>query len=97
MHRLFVIVLMGMFLLACSQEEKKYPVDPQTGRTLGASEISPEELKRYMDQNTNSVIIDVRDPEEFEAGTIEGAINIPIEQLRTSLKEIPKDTSLFFT
>ena len=97
MHRLLWIALMGVFSLACAQGEKKYPVDPQTGRTIGAREITPEELEKYVDQNTNSLVIDVRDPDAFAAGTIKGAINIPIDRLRADLKKIPKDTSLFFT
>ena len=39
----------------------------------------------------NSFIVDVRIPESFNAKTINGAINIPIEKLRERLNEIPKD------
>jgi 3-mercaptopyruvate sulfurtransferase SseA len=97
MHRLLWIALMGIFSLGCAKAQEKYPVDPQTGRTIGAREITPEELKKYINQNTNSLIIDVRDPDAFAAETIKGAIHIPIDQLKANLKKIPKDTSLFFT
>ena len=88
---------MGMFSLTLAQDGQKFPVDPQTGRAIGAKEISPEELKKYIDKKTKSLIIDVRDPDAFAKQTIKGAINIPIDQLSANLKNIPKDTDLFFT
>lgn len=36
-------------------------------------------------------LIDVRTVEEYQLGTIEGAINIPVDELRGKLSEIPKD------
>lgn len=38
-----------------------------------------------------SVLIDVRTPMEFTLGFIEGAVNIPLDELRGRIKEIPKD------
>ena len=91
------VVFMGMLSLAFMQDDRRYPVDPQTGRAINAKEISPEELKQYKDKKTNSLIIDVRDPDAFAEQTIKGAINIPLDQLRANLKNIHKDTALFFT
>ncbi len=39
-------------------------------------------------------LIDVRTPGEVQAGTIPGAVNIPIDELRDRLDEIPKDKEL---
>ncbi len=72
-------------------------VDPQTGRAIGAKEMSPEELKSHIDRKTKLLIIDVREPEDFKKETIKGAINIPLGQLESRLKDIPKDTILAFT
>lgn len=36
------------------------------------------------------VVLDVRPPEEFAAGHLPGAINIPIQELEKRLKELPK-------
>ena len=41
-----------------------------------------------------TVLIDVRTPEEFSLGTIEGAKNIPVDELRTRLSEIPQDREI---
>jgi rhodanese-related sulfurtransferase len=35
-------------------------------------------------------VLDVRPPEEFAAGHIRGAINVPLAELRKRLKEIPR-------
>ena len=41
------------------------------------------------------VLIDVRTPQEFRLGTIEGALNIPLDELRDRLAEIPRDKEIF--
>jgi rhodanese-related sulfurtransferase len=41
-----------------------------------------------------TVLIDVRTPEEFSLGTIEGAKNIPVDELRNRLSEIPQDREI---
>lgn len=44
-----------------------------------------------------AMLIDVRAPEEFDLGTIEGAVNIPLDGIRDRLSEIPmyKDIYIF--
>ncbi|KXZ39499.1 NADPH-dependent 2,4-dienoyl-CoA reductase, sulfur reductase [Alkalithermobacter thermoalcaliphilus JW-YL-7 = DSM 7308] len=39
-------------------------------------------------------IIDVRTDVEFEAGHLEGAVNIPVDELRKSINKIPKDKKI---
>ena len=39
-------------------------------------------------------LLDVRTPDEFKLGTIEGAINIPLDELRYHLDEIPKNKKI---
>ncbi|MCX8058070.1 MAG: FAD-dependent oxidoreductase [Spirochaetes bacterium] len=39
-------------------------------------------------------LIDVRTKEEFDIGTIEGAINIPVDDLRNCLNQVPKDKKI---
>ncbi|MCE7732102.1 FAD-dependent oxidoreductase [Vibrio campbellii] len=43
----------------------------------------------------NQVLLDVRNPGELESvGFIEGAINIPVDQLRQRMNELPKDKEI---
>lgn len=92
-------VLVVGLLVSCAvaQGPGKVEIDPSTGRAIGARHISPEVLKRMIDQQTKTLIIDVRDPEEFQRDTIRDAINIPLAELERWLSDIPKDTTLVFT
>jgi NADPH-dependent 2,4-dienoyl-CoA reductase/sulfur reductase-like enzyme/rhodanese-related sulfurtransferase len=44
---------------------------------------------------SNAVIIDVREKDEYEAGHIKNAINIPLSELRQRTSEIPKDVPVY--
>ena len=39
--------------------------------------------------------LDVRIPEEYEIGTIKGSVNIPLDELRERLDEVPKDKPVY--
>lgn len=43
----------------------------------------------------DGVLLDVRTPMEYAFGTIPGAVNIPLEELRDRLDEIPKDKAVY--
>jgi rhodanese-related sulfurtransferase len=59
---------------------------PEGWGTVGDVEALKEAL-----QVENTVLIDVREAGDYEEGHIEGAINIPIRELATSLDLIPTD------
>ena len=40
------------------------------------------------------LLLDVRTPKEFSAGSIPGAVNIPVDELRSRLGEIPRDREI---
>ncbi|MBO9130226.1 CoA-disulfide reductase [Bacillus sp. 165] len=42
-------------------------------------------------------LIDVREPYELEQGKINGSVNIPLDELRDRLDEVPKDKELYVT
>lgn len=54
--------------------------------------IQPEEIAS-LDSN-NTIILDTSTREEYQMGHIEGAINIPVNELRHSLNKLPKDKSI---
>ncbi len=54
-------------------------------------QISPKDLHDLIVNQSNFVLVDVRAPAEFEENHIEGAVNIPVADLRTRYNELPKD------
>jgi hypothetical protein len=77
--------------------QPRYPVDPSTGRAIGAVEMAPEAVKAAVDEGRRMVIIDTRPAEAFEKETLPGAINIPLAEIDARLAAYPKDTLLVFT
>jgi NADPH-dependent 2,4-dienoyl-CoA reductase/sulfur reductase-like enzyme/rhodanese-related sulfurtransferase len=55
--------------------------------------ILPDRVFELLD-NPEYLILDVRTPEEYEFGHIKGAINIPVDELRSRLSELPKDKKI---
>ena len=54
-------------------------------------DITPEELSRKIAAGEDILLVDVREPHEWNAGHIEGALHIPMNQVPQRLAEIPKD------
>jgi rhodanese-related sulfurtransferase len=55
--------------------------------------IGPEELTTRL-RSHDVMLVDVRPPEEFEAGHIDGARSIPLEELEQRLDQLPADTEV---
>jgi NADPH-dependent 2,4-dienoyl-CoA reductase/sulfur reductase-like enzyme/rhodanese-related sulfurtransferase len=45
--------------------------------------------------STEAFLLDVRQPKEFDAGSIPGSVNIPLGQLRSHLGELPTDREIW--
>jgi rhodanese-related sulfurtransferase/rubrerythrin len=60
--------------------------------------MNPEELKAYIEKNKESdyLIVDVRQPQEYVRGHIPGAKLIPIQKLAADLSSLPSDKDLIF-
>jgi phage shock protein E len=56
--------------------------------------IEPVALKQMMMSPVRFVLIDVRRPEEFAAGHIEGASLMPLDSLPASYAQLPRDVRL---
>ncbi|MBI4345575.1 MAG: rhodanese-like domain-containing protein [Elusimicrobia bacterium] len=58
-------------------------------------EQTPHGLKKLMDEKLPTLlVVDVRDRESYEREHIAGAINIPLDQLSSRLRELPKDKTV---
>jgi hydroxyacylglutathione hydrolase len=51
---------------------------------------SPSDLKIARESHEPLTLVDVRTPKEFLAGHIEGAINIPLGELRSRIDDVPR-------
>ena len=67
-------ILLGLFMaMAC--------MAGCTAGQMGYSQISQEEAKEIMEKEEDYLILDVRRIDEYEAGHIPGAINLPNEEI----------------
>jgi adenylyltransferase/sulfurtransferase len=68
--------------------------EPATEENLAADEISPAQVKGRMARGDDFVLIDVREPHEWEIAHIEGAKLIPLGQLESRLGELDPDADI---
>lgn len=74
--------------------------DPVNMAGYAASNILSGDIKpAYYDEarnadRDNTFFLDVRESFEYEAGHIPGAVNIPLNQLRSRLNQLPKDKEI---
>jgi len=55
--------------------------------------VGPEELYRALE--SGAVVVDVRTPQEFAAGHVPGAINLPVEAIASWADQVPKDKPVY--
>jgi len=46
---------------------------------------------------SDALLLDVREPHEFSAGHVPGAVNLPLSQLRRRYSEVPKDRDIWIS
>ena len=66
-----------------------------TGPQEPFARISVEQAKEMLDQG-GSVVVDVRQPDEWTAGHVTGAIHIPVDDVLSRVDELPADKNLLF-
>lgn len=74
--------------------------DPVNMAGFVAENILHGHLKSFYWDETNQLpedglLLDVRTVKEFEAGKIDGAINIPVDEMRQRMQELPRDKKIF--
>ena len=78
---------LGLAGSACRSGE---PPAPDAGQTQGLADRDP---KLACDKaQEGGVIVDVRTPEEFSGGHVNGAVNIPVDRIGAKLDEIAQLT-----
>ena len=80
MKKLIPILLSALLFTGCAGTSKNQPNNYR--------QITMDEAVNMMAQETDYIILDVRRPDEFAAGHIPNAINVPNESIGTS--EIPE-------
>ena len=80
-----------ILLVAVALVFMQFFIQPENGNTE-ADEISVENVMEKQEQKEEIVLLDVRTPSEFNGplGHLEGAILIPINELKKRLSEIEK-------
>ena len=58
-------------------------------------ELFPWDLEMKMQDNPDILLLDVREPYEFKSMHIEGAINIPLEELRLRYPQLDPEQEYF--
>jgi phage shock protein E len=57
-----------------------------------AGRIKPQQYESaFVEAGNQHLLVDVRTPQEFNSGHIEGAVNIPLQELSQRASEIPQD------
>jgi hydroxyacylglutathione hydrolase len=59
-----------------------------------AQSIETVGIDAMLNRDPNAIILDVREPEEYQTGHVPGAINLPQAELASRLEELPRDKPL---
>lgn len=58
--------------------------------------ILPQTVKSWLQEGKRLLIVDVRVPKEYKAGHIDGAVNIPYDQVESRAREITREYPAIF-
>lgn len=84
---------LAVFLAAGSTPGTDGTVTPQSMQHV-APVIAPVALKALIATSAKFVLVDVRQPDEFAAGHIDGAVAMPLDTIQTAYKSLPKGVKL---
>ena len=61
------------------------------GRNNAEADTTPQDVATRLQQGENLLILDVRQPDEYQAGHVPGSTLVPLDQLALRLDELPRD------
>lgn len=72
--------------------ERPAEARPAPARALGS--MSVQELKRRLDRGDKVLVLDVREPWEYNVAHLEAAVLVPLSQIRMRLGELDKGAEI---
>ena len=92
---LTVIILTAAVLEGCIQKTNKEQTEATQVNIGTYYQISQDEAKRIMDEESDYIIVDAREQSEYDEGHIKGAIVIPYTEIEQKAEELlPNKTQL---
>ncbi len=90
-----VIILTAAVLSGCIQKTNKEQTEATQVNIGTYYQISQDEAKRIMDEESDYIIVDAREQSEYDEGHIKGAIVIPYTEIEQKAEELlPNKTQL---
>ncbi len=75
MKKLVIVLICFIFVVGCGNEKITYKT------------VSSEEAYNIIETRDDIIVLDVRNKDEYDEGHIENAINIPLSEIETRIKE----------
>ena len=90
-----VIILTAVVLAGCIQKTNEEQTEATQVNIGTYYQISQDEAKRIMDEESDYIIVDAREQSEYDEGHIKGAIVIPYTEIEQKAEELlPNKTQL---
>jgi len=83
----------NLFILAIAAASGLMLIWPTLNRSRSGSAVNPSQAVQWINQR-HAVVIDVRDAEQFAAGHIAQARNLPLTELEQKATALPKNKPL---
>lgn len=82
----FLILILAILISGCTKKSSNVSIEEEEDEIV--TNVTIQEAKELINEKEDLVILDVRTKEEYDAGHIEGAIQIPVAELERRIDEI---------
>ncbi|MFZ1808892.1 MAG: rhodanese-like domain-containing protein [Cyclobacteriaceae bacterium] len=96
-QKITLIFILGLTAFSCGKKEKQVDEGIMTEEVVISETVSTAVFQQKMSESTNAAILDVRTPEEFMDGYIEGADNVDFRasDFQTKVSALDKNATYF--